>query len=217
MSKGIPIRYDDDWIVTQWQKVRNWKRLCNEYNREHGTEIGYNTFKSHCNRELSLNYHYTEEQQTWLIQHYPTLGRVKTTKLFNETFKENRSVDAIKILCLKLGLKVTEERKRERAVENTNRYYNIGAVVKKTHGEPYVKTEDGWKRLKDLEYGEKPKGHVIAHLDNNPDNYNRENLIAIPRSISIRMSKNKFWSDEPVITKTGILCLTLEEALKETS
>ena len=217
MGAGIPITYDDEWIVTNWQDFRNWKKLCEAYNEVHGTDIGYNTFKSHCNRELVLNYHYTQEQQEWLIENYPHLGRVKTAKAFNNKFNENRSAQAIKFICSRLGLRVTEQRKQEIGVENSGRWHPLGTVVKKQHGEPYVKTEDGWKRLKDIEFGDKPRGHVIAHLDNNPDNYSRENLIAIPRSISVKMSKNKFWSEEPVITKTGILCLTLEEALKETS
>ena len=211
----MPISYDDKWCLENWQSFRNWKKMCDEYNKVHGTDIKYNTFKAHCNIALMLNYHYTYEQDRWLRENYPHLGKVKCTERFNERFGENRTVAAIKKHCLQMGLKVTEERTKARAYENTGRLHDVGTIVKKTHGEPYIKVEDGtWKRLKDVAYGEKPNGHVIVHLDGDVDNYSKENLVAIPRTISAKMTVNGFWSEEPTITKTGIMCLELEEALK---
>lgn len=215
MPAGIRITYDNEWIIENWQSFRNWSKLCKAYNEVHGTDIGYSSFKSHCNRELELNYHYSDEQLQWLRENYPSLGRCKCAEAFNKKFCENRTPEALKVVCGQMGLKVTAERKREATIENTQRYHEQGTIVKKQHGEPYIKTKDGWKRLKDLVYGEKPDGYIIAHLDGNPNNYEKDNLIAIPRSISVKMAKNKFWSDCPVITKTGIMCLTLEEAIKE--
>lgn len=213
MGRGCPVVYDDEWIVSNWRNFRNWRKLCARYNEVHCASIGYNTFKSHCNRELDLNYHYSVEQIEWLVENYPKLGRVKATEEFNRTFGENRSVMAIKVKCRILGLTVTEERKKMVSIENTNRYYDVGSVVKKSHGEPYVKTERGWIRLKELVYGERPDGYIIVHLDGDVENCDKENLIAIPRTISATMTKNKFWSEDGNITKTGILCCTLEKML----
>lgn len=188
--------------------------MCDEYNRTHGTDISYNTFKSHCNRELGINYHYSKEQEQWLIENYPTLGIKKCTEEFNRIFNDSRSFAAIKVRCIQLGLKVIKERRKMRALENTGRVHAAGAVVKKTHGEPYVKGSDGkWRRLKDIVYGDKPYGYVIAHLDGDVNNCNKDNLVAIPRSISARMMINDFWSEFPEVTKTGIVCCELEEAL----
>ena len=214
MPAGIKISYDDDWCIRHWSSFRNWKKLCDEYNRTHDTDISYNTFKSHCNRELGINYHYSKEQERWLIENYPHLGIKKCTKEFNRIFNDSRSNGAIKIRCLQLGVKTTEERRKERAIENTGRYHAVGAIIKKTHGEPYIKCEDGkWRRLKDIVYGYKPKGYLIVHLDGDVNNYEKDNLLAIPRSISARMTANNFWSDFSEVTKTGIICCELEEAI----
>ena len=216
MGRGIYLSYDDEWIEANWPKYRNWLNLCNAYNEFHGTSIKYNTFKSHCNRELSLNYHYSDEQKRWLAENYPKLGRVKCAEEFNAVFGEFRTVNAIKVECVKLGLLVSDKRKKDRAIENTGRFHEVGTVVRrgsKTKGEAYVKTEDGWKREKDLAYGKKPDGYILIHLDNDVTNNSSDNIRAIPRSINARMTANRFWSADPVITETGILCCELEEAL----
>ena len=209
--------YDDGWIIDNWQKYRNWLRLCNAYNEAHGTDIGYSTFKSHCNRECRLNYHYTDEQKQWLVDNYPHMGRVKCAKEFNRIFGETRTPQAIKVECKKLGLCVTNSRKKERAIENTGRYHEIGTVIRGSHGEDYVKTESGWKRVKDVVYGNKPDDCILVHLDNDVTNNDAENIRAISRSVNARMTANKFWSKDPNITKAGILCCELDELLKEES
>lgn len=214
MGAGIPIAYDDEWIINNWQGFRNWKKLCERYNQDHGTNIGYNTFKSHCNRELAINYHYSNEQIEWLKKNYPVFGRIKCTEEFNKKFDENRTVNSIKVVCVRMGLKVTEERRKVIPIENYGTVvHEIGKIVTGTHGEPYVKTENGWIRVKNLNYGKIPDGYIIIHLDGNPRNCRRENLKAISRSISARMTKNNFWSKSPEITKTGVLCCTLDEIL----
>lgn len=214
MPAGLKISYDDEWCIAHWALYRNWKKMCDEYNRIHGTDISYNTFKSHCNRELGLNYHYSKEQEQWLIENYPKLGIKKCTEEFNRIFNDSRSYGAIKIRCVYLGLRTSEERKKAKAIENTGRWHTVGTIVKKTHGEPYVKCDDGkWRRLKDIAYGDKPKGYLIVHLDGDTNNCEKNNLLAIPRSISARMTANDLWSEFPEVTKTGIICCELEEAI----
>lgn len=216
MSSGVPITYDDEWIKSRWREFKNWSKMCKAYNESHNSDLNYNTFKSHCNRELGINYHYSDEQTEWLKENYPKLGRIKCAERFNKKFREDRTPNAIRIYCEKLGLKVSEERKRMIAIENTKRIHSKGTVVTKTHGEPYIKTDSGWKRLKDIAYGEKPKGYIIVHLDGDVNNYDKKNLKAIPRSINARMTANGFWSSMPEITETGITCCTLEEVLVKT-
>lgn len=210
MGAGIPITYDNKWIIDNWRSFKNWGKMCKAYNEIHGTSICYNTFKCHCNRELGLNYHYTEEQLEWLRNNYPKLGRIKCQKEFNRIFNEDRSIQGLRVMCTRMGLTVTKERKREIFRENTKRYHPTGSIVKKSHGEPYVKTETGWKRLKDINYGSKPKGHIIIHLDGDVNNYDRSNLLAIPRNVNAKMTLNSFWSQFPEVTKAGALCCELE-------
>ena len=133
MSRGIFFEYNDKWIFEHREVYTNWKDLCAAYNKTFGTNYCYNTFKSHCNREMKLrsDIPYTEEQDKWLIENYPKLGRNKTTAEFNKNFNTNKNVNSIKIHCIRLGLKVSDERKRIRAVENTNRCHKPGTIVKK--------------------------------------------------------------------------------------
>jgi len=208
-----PVRYDDDWIVAHWEPLRNWLKLRDEYNRVHGTDIKYSTFKAHCNVKLGLNYHYSEEQLEWLKENYPKLGRIKAAKIFNEKFSENKSAWAIKNMCQRMGLRVTEERHSEIAIENSGRYHPVGAVRPMAHGEPYVKTEDGWVPVKEQVMG-KQKGKILVFLDGNQNNVEKNNLMFITRAVSARMTKNEFWSENPEITKTGILCCELEGMVK---
>ena len=216
MGRGIYLTYDDEWIHAHATGYRNWGKLCEKYNETHGTSILPNTFKSHCNRELSLNNHYTEEQDEWLKDHYPHLGQYKTTELFNERYKTDKTSGAIKQYCRRyLGLRTSDERKKRRAIENTGRYHEVGEITKGRNGEPYIKTENGWVRVKSLVYGEVPKGYNIVHLDGDVDNCERENLYAIRKQVAARMTANKLWSKVDVITKTGIMCCELEDLLDE--
>ncbi len=209
MGAGIPIAYDDDWIVSNWKAYMNWSKLCKAYNEVHNTTINYNTFKSHCNRELSLNYHYSAEQIAWLRENYLRYGRT-CTKEFNRIFHETKSPDAIKHQCNRLGMRVSAERRKKTAIENTGRCHPIGTIVRRIHNEPYIKTETGWKRVKDINYGNKPEGHIIIHLDGDVNNYDKSNLLAIPRNVNAKMTLNRFWSQFPEVTKAGVLCCELE-------
>lgn len=222
MPNAKKIFYDDEWILANWKSYPTWDVMRDAYNKEHGTLIEFYAFRNHCNRylklnrdkEYGLNKHYSDEQIDWLKVNYPKLGRVKCTEEFNKLFNENRTVQAIKIQCVKkLKLKVTEERRKARAF-NTGKVHPVGSTVCKTHGEPYIKCADGtWKRVKDIIYGDKPKGYMVIHLDGDTNNNCKDNLVAIPRSIAGRMSYNKFWSEFPEVTKTGIICCELEEAI----
>ena len=206
--------WDDDWIADRWSDVRNWNTLCNLYNSEHGTNISYNTFKCHCNRDLELDYHYTDEELDFLRENYPAKGIDYTAREFNKKFNYKRTKGSLGVRCKLMGLKVTEERTKDvnDRIGSLNRL-PINSKIEKEHGEIYVKTENGWKREKDIVFGEKPKGYIIVHLDKNVKNNSKENLCAIPRGVCSRMSINKFWSENRDITKTGILACQLEDAL----
>lgn len=214
MPSGVRISYDEEWILAHWETYRNWNRLCIAYNREHGTDIGYNTFKSHCQRN-GLNFRYTNEQIEWLKENYPNLGCVKTAEAFNETFNEKRSAIAIKVKCKKLGLKVVEQRKKDRAKENTGRYHEDGTITEKQHGELYKKIDGEWFRVKELVMGKPPKGYTIVHLDCDIKNNEVENLQFVKKGHTIMMAKYGFWSESREITKTGLLACELKELINK--
>lgn len=203
---GIAFDYDDEWILEHWDKVRNWAVLLRMYNEEHGTNFKYTTFKSHCNRELGLNYLYSDEEISWIIENYPKLGRVKATEEFNKIFSYKRTENAIHKCAVKLGLKVTKERLKEKAIENTGRYHPIGTIINK--GKSWgvcIKTEEGWKRLSDLAIGKAPKGYRTVHLDGDITNNHPDNLMHVDFASCALMTRYDFWSSSPLITKTGIV------------
>lgn len=208
------IAYDDAWILRNWENYRNWLTLRNEYNRVHETEIGYTTFKAHCNGKLGLNFMYSEEQRQWLIDNYPRLGRVKTAKRFNEVFKANKSVQAIKNQCIKLGLRVDAERRKQIAIENTGRWHPVGEEVPMSHGEIYVKLEEGFVRKKNLVYGDVPSGCSLVHLDGDKTNCSKGNLMPLTREQLAMMTAYRFWSKDATVTKTGVMCCELESMVK---
>lgn len=218
MGKRYPVRYDDEWIVAHRASAQNWRAVCNEYNKAHGTYVNYNTFRSHCNiiglNRIDINFRYSDEQIEWLKENYPILGRVKTTKAFNEKFKDNKTSRAIGRKCILMGLRVTEGRKKERAIENTGRYHEVGTVSIGANGDPYVKKESGWIPVKYIVAG-KQKEKILVHLDGDKSNNSLKNLTFITRKVSARMLENRFWSKNPEITRTGIICCELEQALKE--
>lgn len=213
MPKGIKVIYDDAWIAERWEVTHNWSTLCRDYNDAHGTSIGYNTFKSHCNRELALNYHYSEEQIEWLKVNYPKFGRVETCRKFNEKFGTTKSVQAIKIKCVQMGLKVSEERLKARAIENTKRFHAIGTVKMMGNNGLCEKTENGWERIADRVIGKAPKGHRVIHLDGNAFNNDKANLRIASFATCGRMTRNRFWSEHPAITQSGLIWCELASVL----
>lgn len=211
----VKILWDDSFISAHWEEYRNWLSLCKAYNKAHGTDISYNTFKSHCYR-MGLNFHYTPEQEAWIRDYYPSHGYLATATEFNKRFETNRTPGAIKLKCKHMGLKVEFHRRQARAFENTGNYVHpVGAIVIKQHGEPYVKTENGYRQLKRVVYGDVPRGKVLIHLNGDQSDCSKENLHPVKRSILARMTINSFWSENKTVTKTGVMCCELEEALKK--
>lgn len=211
MPVGIRIDYDDKWIMERWEETHNWLTLCNAYNEAHGTSIGYSTFKAHCNR-MGLNYHYTEEQNEFLCKTYPHRGRVVTAELFNKKYGTHKTPAAIHKQCQSnLGLRVTKERKAQRAIENTGRFHEVGTVMIKGNHGLCEKTANGWVRLADTVIGKAPKGHRIIHLDGDITNNTKDNLMHMSFAHCALMSRYGFWSDTPLVTQTGAVWCDLYE------
>lgn len=215
MSSANKIQWDDIWILDNWEDIRNWAVLCRQYNTAHHTNIGYNTFKAHCNRELRLSYKYTEREDEWLKQNYPKLGRNKTYEEFNKVFSYKRSYWALHCRCIKLGLHVTDDRLKERAIENTERYHEIGTRMVRGNLGVVIKTKDGWVREADMAIGKAPKGSRIIHLDGDITNNDPLNLMHMDFRRCALMTRYELWSKHPEITKAGVKWCELYEILKE--
>lgn len=167
-----------------------------------------------------MKYHkYTTEEDAFLISKYPTLGSVKTHKLFCQKYGSVTYSALQKRCTCVLHLRVNDIRKEELRRASSERQRKkptrpsvpIGYVSKKSG---MVKTENGWTRLgKMLNV---PKGYYAIHLDNDISNNSNDNIAIVSMGVSMRMTKNNFWSQSKEITKTGILCCELEGMLNAT-
>lgn len=208
--------FDDNWIRTNWQRFTNWGDMYAEYKTTHESSYPVSSFRSHCSQDLGLKRRYTAEQDKWLVENYPDMGAKEAHRAFEERFGIRKGLQGFKTHCNDLGLHVTEKRWKEACLDNGHHEgMPIGAVRKRSRGVVFTKTEDGWKPLCQTVVGEIPKTHFVVHLDNDPDNNDESNLAVISRKTGARMSVNKFWSEDPELTKAGILCCELEGRLKE--
>lgn len=207
--------YNDDWILEHWDTEKNWNRLADKYNAQFGTALTYGEFKSHCNRELKLSFKYTQEEDDWLRENFPKIGKNEIGEIFNIHFGTKRSKNGVYVRCKKIGLKVNEERRnawKSRIAEV--RKQPIGHIAERENGTLYIKTEDGWKRCKELVLGTQ-KGKLIIHLDGNKWNLDKDNLAVIDRKISAIMTAEGFWSEDREITKAGVEWAKLKLLLNE--
>lgn len=182
------------------------------------------TFSSFKTRRARLNYQgnshakYTLEEDEWIKVNYPTLGAVKAFKEFCERFGEYHTMRSFRTRVNDLGVNIPKEKQVSLRREN-HKYENvpIGTIVKRGRGHNWIKVgegAEGWiplvQYLLDI-----PEGMIAIHLDGDKANDDPDNLRIISKQVAVRMSRNKFWSKDPIITETGIRCCELQEALRK--
>lgn len=184
------------------------------------------------------NRRYTVEQLEWIkekINDFPNY--IEMAKSFNEKFKDNRTDQGIMNTAtkkLKLNKTLNSGRysktlKKDELPLGTIRYCNNGTTYVKVKllGEKRLKFS-GYKKpywlplqmkIYQDKYGAIQDNEMIIFLDCNRNNYDIDNLYCIDRRVSAILAKNKWYSNSPEITKTGImyakLILSLNKHLKE--
>lgn len=161
---------------------------------------------------------WTVEEDRWLSVNHPSLGHAQGYELFCKTFGNRHPYSAYKTRTSELGIKVTEQRWRDACQNNGTRdNAPIGTIQKRGRGQNWIKVSkgtDGW--IPYAQYLMNPKeGEVVIHLDGNKANDDLSNLRIVTRPTLARMSKQQFWSEESIITETGIMCCELQNALME--
>ena len=162
---------------------------------------------------------WTSEEDAWIVNNYPALGIQEGFEQFQKTFGKRHTLESFKTRRRDLGVHVTPKRWRE-ACQNNGKRENvpIGTITTRGRGENYIKVSkgtDGWIPLKKHILGKTKLNEMIVHLDGNKSNDDADNLMVIERTVGAAMTGNKFWSANPIITKTAILCCQLERALDE--
>lgn len=60
------------------------------------------------------------------------------------------------------------------------------------------------------------KDCVIVHLDSNPFNFDKDNLVKIPREVHMFMIHHKLYFNDAELTKSGIILANFKVLLKKT-
>lgn len=209
---------EDEWIIANIEMS-----VPEEYEafvKQFGNRCTYSGFKTHRARlNCRGNKHakYTQIEDEWIKANYSILGAEKAFRGLCERFGDRHTMSSFRTRVHDLGITMPEERRFELRSEN-HKYENvpIGTIAKRGRGHNWIKVgegTEGWKpltqHLLDI-----PDGMIAIHLDGNKANDNPDNLRIVSRAVAVRMSRNKFWSKEPIITETGIACCELQEALK---
>ena len=177
------IKWDVEWVLERFESAESIKDLLAEYNEAHGTDIGYRTFKGFCQRQGLRKSRLTAEQDAFIREMYPMLGTVALTEAFNERFYTGKTPRQMRSLVGNRGLKILDE-----------------DIYRRCRNEC---------RERKYKIGEMR----VIHLDGDSENYNIENLQAIPSAYCAKLCRNKLYSHHPLITKGAIMCFELQDKI----
>lgn len=227
-----PLPFNDEWIIANSDRFNSFRGLAEAHNEKFGTDFSRTQMKNHAGLGLGIrmnHYYYTDEMKEWIRQEYPKAGSSdEKAKLFNARFNTNRKGHSIREMARRLGVTLSEdalETYKHKSADwvihhnQTVKAKPIGYVGRKSNGYLMVKTEAGWISQARYEYlkthDDIPKGYVVIFLDGNNKNISAENLMAIPQRWQPVMSVNGFWSEHPMITRTGLTWCKLNEMLQK--
>lgn len=153
--------------------------------------------------------YYTDEQKSWLKEHYPKLGSKETSRLFEQEFGKAVKPETLKRYCrVWLGCSVPKE------VQYGGMTVPVGTLSENCRGEVMKKTENGWIKATHSEV-DVPKGMIAFNLDGDKFNNSPENIGITTNSKFRTLRNNGFWSEDRELTKTGLLWCDLKEVLEE--
>lgn len=216
-------KYNDDWIIENYLNYSSYEKVAQAHNELFGTDIKSIAMKGHC-RKLGLNKprqhpEYTEKEFQWLTENYPLLGVNETLKQFNEKFENKRTRSAIRNFGHLYCDNVREDVANANKVKYATRIKNPGDIRLEV-GRWVMKKEDGtWDQasrvIYEKNFGPIPKNYSVIFLDNNINNLDPENLLAIPRKYLGLLSQYNLKSVSKEITLAGVEWCKLYELLKE--
>lgn len=187
-------------------------------------------------RSLESKYHkYTDEQILWIESHHSDFTEYKPMlKAFEQEFGCCPSVRSIQHKCQELGLKFPFTGTRVKGRHGT-KYIPIGSErIRKTGGTGrlmwFVKVNDelcigdnrqgkgNWipkhKLIWEQANGEVPKGYKITFLNNDSLDCRLDNLILVSDKTHLSMIRQGWYTENPILTETGIKVCEIEEVLE---
>ena len=158
---------------------------------------------------------FTEEQKQFLRETYPSQGGRATHAQFIERFSVDIDYETLKAYCRRwLGLHVSEEFIRN---DYDSRAMPIGTTRVNCRGEAKTKVAPGkWVKSTHVAV-DIPDGCIAFNLDRNILNNNPDN-IGITTNSKFRTLRNcGMWSENPQITKAGLIWCDLKEVYEKTT
>ena len=209
MNPKNKIKWNDEWISKNRCKYHFSTDLYRAYCKE-VEEVTYGSFRRYVmNNKISSIATWSKEEIEWLKENFPKLGGTKCVELFPKVFSKVRTVGSICRKAHSLHLKVLDEYLPSTA--NYTRRVSIGTINRDDDGYLKIKTgkgSSGWERYHRYKYKEYyggiPKGHKVLFLDGDINNFDKENLVAVPTHYLALMNRLKLKSNNPTLTKVGI-------------
>ena len=223
--------WDDNWLKENLDRYPSYISLLQAYNTIFGTHFSLSAIKNHCKIALNLrkqrktHRHFTDEQLQFLRETYPKYGQRKTLELFNRKFNETRTMSSMKNFGVLHKCQVdpdVRQRNRRESLDSDSsaRKTKKSGDTRIECGRLVMKADNGeWKSaarvVYEAVYGPVPDGYVVTVLDGNNANLDPDNLMAIPKRFLGMLSMNQLRSENPIITKTGIVWCELKESYEK--
>lgn len=216
----------DEWIKAHYNDMP-LTELVVLFNEKFSQNRSYAVFKQRCRKTLHLKhytagecYEWTDEHDEWLRANIDRYSRKELTDAFNKHFGKQKSEDSIKVRCNHtLGLRFSDNKERYLNAKRVDRQ-PVGALIHRKNGQSVVKIgthryEQAGRYYWKQEHGAIPKGYQVVHLDHDTDNNDIDNLYCTTGKVIREMSKNSWWSDNPLLTLTALKYCELHYLLKE--
>lgn len=172
---------------------------------------------------------YSKQEQDFLKEHFNGCNSYQElTDKFNENFGTSLKMVNVRECCNKRlhmkGMPNTGEFKKGGKPRDlpigTIRKSQVGTYIKIGNEDAHISGYEppNWipyqQYIWEKEYGPINKGEFVMFLDGNAENFNINNLAVIDRRISVRMAQNRFYTENSELTRTGIMCVKLDELVR---
>lgn len=220
------VSWNDDWILEHYTEFGSFAELADGYSKAFNVSVCKSTMNTHVYaKKLAVTYKkdgVTKEELEYIRKYYPERGSSLLAD-FNKKFGRNRGPLYLVQIAHKYGIKVKAETRSTIVSKSksvplgtvyknpaNNRYY-VKASTEKTSSANWI---EAGRYTWEQHYGPIPKGKIVIFLDNNPENYaDINNLKVVSQRQARQLMAADFRSENPDVTKAGLLLFELRDAL----
>ena len=175
------------------------------------------------------NKRYSSEELAWIKSNQADIARQQLAILFNAKFKRSVSANAISRLCCRKQY-ASNVKAWNKGMAPTGKPFKKGHKIRAKplgyecvrSGNVYIKVAQPnvYKRKKfivwERHHGPRPKNHDIRFLDNDKTNCAIDNLICVPRDISVNVNvHNPADTNRPELNRAIYLNEVLKREIRE--